>query len=54
MDPVTIAALISFMLLVAAWLGLPASPDPAAEPIENVIARESYARLHVDSLTHGV
>jgi hypothetical protein len=44
LDPVTIAALISFVLLVAAWLGLPASPDPA-EPIENVIARPHFGQV---------
>jgi hypothetical protein len=47
LDPVTIAALISFVLLVAAWLGLPASPDPAAEPIENVIARPHFGQVEV-------
>ena len=45
LDPVTTAALISFMLLVAAWLELPASPDPAPEPIENVIARPHFGQV---------
>ncbi len=47
MDLVTIAALISFALLVVAWLGLPASPAVTVDPLDSVITRPQFGQVDV-------
>jgi hypothetical protein len=47
MDLVTIAALISFALLVVAWLGLPASPDATVDPLDSMITRPQFRQVEV-------
>ena len=45
MDPVTIAALMTFALLVVAWLGLPGSPDVTVDPLDDLIARPQFVQV---------
>lgn len=47
MDLVTIAALISFTLLVVAWLVLPASPDVTLDPLDSMIVRPQFVQVEV-------
>lgn len=49
MDPVTIAALISFALLVVVWLGLPASPDVTIDPLDSIITRPHFGPVEAAS-----
>lgn len=41
----TVAALLSFALLIVAWLGLPGSPDVAVDALDELIARPHFGQV---------